>query len=188
MAGSLFSILTDSGSLSIVDERNNSRRWASLVVEEVLIKTPSEVTDLPFENSNLSSESLTMERLQEDLRAGKVLTPANITVKAVAPDISLVESILQCYEDLEHTLTISTKGIFAQNMVLTSLAITQDAENLSSTPMELFFEQAGMMDEEGFDPRQEGDKKEYGVQVHPNDGLITSVEGFYNKISKNIGI
>ena len=72
-------------------------------------------------------------------------------------------------------------------MAITEIDIKQTPEMLSAVRVDITFEQAADLIDDGFSPAKDGDKSSFGVSIDTENGLLNDAKSLYNKVSNFIG-
>lgn len=183
----LASILSPRG-LRVVDETTGFQIWNSLAVVSVEIESIADNADIPFAVGELGDIAIVNSTTEADLKSGKVLMPTRITISSFVSDATLIASLLSVYQDVTHSLTVTSRSIISKNMVVTNMTIVQEHENTSSNKVEITMEQAAPPGDEPATPLQAADANTYGVTVQEPASLTSTVADLYNKLWPTIGV
>ena len=194
MASSLISVsvnslIGDSTAFSVVNDRLNFKTWLALKIKSVEIDSQAANTNNPIADQG-AAETYTANQLTEgDIKTLKVIQPTRLRITAFANSISAVESVINTFTDLKATVTITTKGIKAAGMCVTSIDLSQEPGSMSATKITIEMEQVEMpVLPSSFSAAQSADSSTvyaYGVSIVPApiSRLTGEVSGLYNKVS-----
>lgn len=192
MANSILASVFSKPSLRVVNERASvdgiqTVVWRNFKTLSVEIDAASANASIPISTAR-GDEALTGQLvMQKDVQTSKIIRPSRMRITGFAPDISTVTSILSSFADLETTLTITSKSIIAEGMVIERVSIEQDPEAISAQKVTIELEQAIPPEPATFDPLNPADESEYGVRVQRPPTAAASVRDLYNKVSTITG-
>lgn len=78
---------------------------------------------------------------------GRILLPTSVDAEVVVQSKSAVDTVNRILKDRSTIYTINTRGLIFNNMVCVNEQITQNAENLSSSPFHLVFREILLQEE-----------------------------------------
>ncbi len=139
--------------------------WKGLAVVDVEISPSAAVTDFPLALDTNKDKQTTQEILAKDLEVVKIIQPTKLKVTTVIKELSILENIISTFKNETVTVSITTKSIITKNLVLTEVKVSQTAEMLSASRVEMVFEQAQAPMPSGYVPEQGADASIYGIGV-----------------------
>lgn len=155
--------------------------WKGMAVVDVDIDSSAAVTDMPLAIDGPKDAATTSAIQENDLKACKIIQPSRLQVNALISDLSIIENIITVFKDPTATMSITTKSIIADFLVMTALDIQQSHEMTSASRIAMTFEQAQPPLDSGFQPEQSADASMYGISVQqppvvsPLGSLMNSV-------------
>lgn len=165
MADTILTARVSKPQFSAKNELNNIELWRGLAIIDVEIDSSAAVTDQPVVLAN-SKDAQTISTINEaDMKAIKIIKPAMLRLSAIIPDLSMVESITQMFFDPTVTMSVSSKSIITEHLVMTSLEITQSPDMMSASQVAMTFEQAKPPASSGYQPEQPADTSMYGINI-----------------------
>lgn len=174
MATSLLSSLFGRNTFKIKNESTGAIQWINLKIINVDILLEASSMDHPMFTKDAVDANGYIKLLEIDITNGKIITPSKMKIKAIAPDLTTVESIIAGFIDLVTTYEISTKSVISSSMFMSDLLITQSSDNLTSTELVMEWEQATQPNPSSFDPLNSANDSTYGVRIQSNDISIPS--------------
>lgn len=183
MALSLIQTLIKPSNFKIYDEQYGLLVWSDIKVQKVSLTCESQTSNNPLSNEYIANSTQTKEQLSEDLLSTKVLQPVSMTIDAFVESISTSLAIAYAFQVPQKTFKLVSKGITAQGMSLTQVAIDQSPEMLSAIKLSLTFEQAEKTSTTGFNPQSSSNDSTYGITVQPSTSVADTVQSVYNKAS-----
>lgn len=184
MANELINALLTNPGLIITDEKTGLRRWPDLNVISAIIGVSAESTDLPQAANGATNLNLTLDALSRDMAAGKIIHPSTIVLKTIVESPTTVASVITVWQDVQHSLTVNSRSIVSQGMVIVGMEVRQTPEATSAIYLDISMQQAiPQSNTSGFDPKNEGDESSYGIHVQAQPGILETVGGLYNKVS-----
>lgn len=185
----LNSLLGDSPLFSVTDERLKFSTWKTLKIKSVEVDSQAANTSNPIADQDSAENSTTNALTENDIKTLKIIQPTRMRITAFANSISAIESVINSFTDLKSTLTITSKGIRAVGMCVTSIDLMQDPSSLSATRIIIELEQTALPTLSSlFAAAQGADASvisSYGVSLPPVPvtNLTSNVTALYNKVS-----
>jgi hypothetical protein len=165
MPQSILSSILSKPQFVATNESSNSVLWPQLGILDVEISNDSENSDKPISNQQLSDKATYQSILTQDIQAAKIIQPSRLRVTALCADISTLENVLATYSNLSATISINSKSIITQSLMLTAVDVEQTPEMISASRVVMVFEQAQPPANSGFAPEQAADASVYGVSI-----------------------
>lgn len=170
MATSILSLIGTSFfgavAFSAKNEVTNRACWVGLKVKDAAIDSSASTTSNPIHTESDAEDSTVSDLRAEDISTIKIFNPSRIHLTAFADNLSDVDEVISTFMDQTITLTISTKGIMAKNMVVSSVDIIQSQDGISMTALSIELEQAlPPTVQSSFNPAQSSDASAYGVSI-----------------------
>lgn len=162
------------------NELNNVTIWQGMAVVDVDVNSPAAVTDFPLVIDGPKDAPTTSQINENDLQAVKIIQPARLRVTAVIADLSMVESIISLFMDPTVTISVTTKSIITDHLVMVDIDLQQSADMVSASKLVMNFEQARAPLSAGFQPEQAADSSMYGVNIKQPEQV--SYAGSLNRI------
>jgi hypothetical protein len=158
--------------------------WEGLAIVEVEVSPSAGTTDFPLFIDS-PKDSPTTEKIQsDDLQAVKIIQPAKLRLSAIVADLSKLENIISVFKDETVTISVNTKSIITKNLILTELNVSQNADMLSATKVDMTFEQVAQPENSGYSPEQAADGSVYGIGVQQPP----SITGNFGSLQKTITV
>ena len=187
MTNSVLSSLFSRPNTRFVNTKTNSQVMKGVKVVAAEIISASHNTDHPVSTEQLSESTTYTDLLSADIKTVKILRPACMRFKMIAPTASDLNAILTVFSSVEMTLTITSKSVMVPNMALTQLEIDQSPDMLSATMVEAEFEQVNPVSAiPSYDPQQPSNQSNIGISVQQPPTLAQSAQDLYNRVSSNI--
>jgi hypothetical protein len=186
MPNTVLSLLSNSGSISIIDERKNTPVMQSLKIKSVTIENLADVSELPLADSQLNSTVIFKSTQRSDLGAGKVVMPSRVTVDAFSDDVSVTASLFSEWEDLESSIKIITRSVIIQYLVIIDIVVTQSPDMLDASQINIIFQQTSAPTIGSYTPQQSGDSSMVGTSFETPTSLTTTVSNFASQIQSKI--
>lgn len=186
MAGTILSSLVSKVSITVIPSNgaaSGSAIWTNLKVHDVEIDAGAVSSDRPIGANPTSDKDVRVSLLKEDVAATKIIRPTHMKITGFCPDISTFESITKSFSDNQQTLSITTKGVIANNMAISEVIATQTPDMLSATMVEIVLEQAASpaQNKGGFSPAQSADSSQLGISIQTPPTAGQTVQSLYNK-------
>ncbi|QBQ72353.1 hypothetical protein [Serratia phage vB_SmaM_Hera] len=182
----LASIFSPKG-LKVIDEKTGAHIWASMQVTKVQPVDDSETAEIPFAVGRLSDPGTTQKTSDSDILPAKVIKPAMIEITAIVDDI-LFNSIINVFNDVTHTLTVTSKSIITNSMCLVGIEADQTPDKLNKTSLVLTLEQVQPPTKASFNPSQSADQSILGTRVQAPESVSDTVSGMVDGIKNRLGI
>lgn len=165
MAQSILSSLLAKPVFVAKNEAYDFAIWSDLGIVDVEITSSSDNTESPISNQQVA-DSGTYESIQaQDVQTTKIIEPSRLRVTALCANISTIESIISTFLDTTATISISTKSIITNYLVLTEVDVEQTGDMISASKVLMTFEQAQAPANSGYAPEQAADASVYGVSI-----------------------
>jgi hypothetical protein len=160
--------------------------WEGLAVVDVEVSPSAAVTDFPLVLDDPKDYVTTQEIQAKDLEAVRILQPTRIKVIALIKDISILDNIISTFKKDDVTVSINTKSILTKNLVLTEVSVSQSAEMVSASKVEMTFEQAQPPLGSGYVPEQAADASVYGIGTKDPE-FVTPLASLTKVIKSSLG-
>jgi hypothetical protein len=185
MSQSILSSIVSKISFYAVNELTGHPVWTNLKIIDVDIEGSSENTDDPISETQYVDGTTHSAIRMADLKAVKVQSPTKITVHAICPDISTIESVLSTFNDTQSTVSVTTKGVNTKTMSVVSVDIKQDSDALSVSLITIILERTMPAPiTSGYNPSQASDSTSIGSRLqHLATNLTSTVGKLYNTVS-----
>lgn len=188
MADSLLQSVFGKTSFTAVNELNNLACWKNLRIKNVEVNPSAMTTSNPISVENATERSSLTSLLSTDINTLKIIQPSNMRITAVCDTLSAIENIIDVFEDTQATLTITTRGITANNMAIISVEISQSPDMMSAATAVIELEQTSPApDTDLFFPANSSDESPYGISIQTPPSVVTSATNLYNKVSNFFG-
>lgn len=188
MADSLIQSAFGKTSFTVVNELNNLVCWKGLKVKDVEVDSASMNTSNPISVENATERSSLTSLLSADINTLKIIQPSRMRITCFCDSLSMIENIVDVFEDTQATLTVTTKGITANGLVIITVDISQTPEMISAAKVIIELEQTSPApDTDLFFPANSSDESAYGVSVQTPPSVVTSATNLYNKVSNFFG-
>lgn len=168
------------------DETTSDVLWRGMAVVEVDVGGTAGVTDFPLAVDGPKDSATTEEIQTLDIQAAKIINPTRLKVSALIKDISIVENIISTFNDPTITLTVNTKSIIVEHLVMVDLEIQQSADMLSAAKVDMNFEQAQLIFGEEYLPEQAADGSVYGLSIQ-NPASVSMFASLAKTINSILG-
>jgi hypothetical protein len=139
--------------------------WRGIAIIEVEISPSAALTDMPMAIDGPKDSQTTSTIREEDIKSAKIVQPTKLRVSAIINGISMLESIITLFNDETVTMSVNTKSIITDHLVMTDLEIQQTPDMMSAARVNMTFEQAQPPVNFGFLPEQPADASIYGFGV-----------------------
>jgi len=157
-----------------------------MAVVEVDVTRSAAVTDYPLIDND-PKDSETTEKIENtELQALKILTPSKVRVSALIGDLSTLEKIIDTFKNSTVTISITTKSLIVNSLIMTDLKISQSADMLTASKVDMSFEQADKTDNAKFKPEQSGDSSMFGTGVQDPKSISGTLGSLGNTISNAV--
>jgi hypothetical protein len=188
MASSLIQSAFGNTSFTAVNELTGIACWKDIKVKDVEVDSSALNTNNPITVEQATERSSLTSLLSADINTLKIIQPSMMRITCFCIDLSSIESIVNVFNDTQTTLTITTKGITANNMAVITVDIDQTPEMTSAAKVVIELEQTAPAPTGSlFYPSQSSDESSLGVSVQTPPSAVTSATGLYNMVSKFIG-
>lgn len=188
MAASLIQSAFGKTSFTALNEVTGIKCWSAIKIKDVEVDASSLNTSNPITVESATERSSLASLLSSDINTLKIISPSRMRITAFCEDLSTVESIIDIFNDTQATLTITTKGITANNMALIMVDIDQTPEMTSVAKVIMELEQTAPAPTANlFYPSASSDDSSYGVSVQTPPSFATSATALYNRVSNFIG-
>jgi|SRR5579864_6391947 len=165
---------------------NGNVLWKGMAVVEVDVTRSAAVTDYPLIDND-PKDSETTEKIENtELQALKILTPSKVRVSALIGDLSTLEKIIDTFKNSTVTISITTKSLIVNSLIMTDLKISQSADMLTASKVDMSFEQADKTDNAKFKPEQSGDSSMFGTGVQDPKSISGTLGSLGNTISNAV--
>ena len=161
--------------------------WKGMAVVSVDIDSGAAVTDMPMASDQPNDSETTQAVDTQDLQAIKIIQPVRMTVVSVIEDISTLENIIQTFRDKTVTISVNSKSIITDNLILTGINVDQTPDMITASKVTLTFEQALPPNITGYAPAQAGDASVYGVNSINNPSSVPMFGSLGNTIQLALG-
>lgn len=186
MALTLITANLSRSSFAATNEATSTVLWKGMAVVDVDIDASATVTDYPLAVDG-ANDAATTEAVQAlDVQAVKVIQPSKMRVNALVKDLSIIENMIALFNDPTITMSVNSKSIIAEHLVMTDLEIDQSADILSAARVSMAFEQAQIPTGEGFLPEQAADASVYGLSVQ-NPAQVSLFASFGKTVNSIVG-
>lgn len=182
----LASIFSPKG-LRVVDEKTGARIWSALSVTKVDPIDDSETAEIPFALGQLSDPGTTQKTTNSDILPSKVIKPAMLEITASADDTTL-SAIISVFNDVTHTLTITSRSIITSSMCLVGIEANQTPDKLNLTSLTLTFEQTQPPSTSVFNPSKSADNSVLGTRVQAPESVSSTISDVVGGIKNRLGI
>ncbi|ABL96835.1 hypothetical protein BcepF1.104 [Burkholderia phage BcepF1] len=189
MPGSILSSLFGKASFSAISEITNTPVWTGIKILNVEIDASSANSETPLGINQRSEDIVLVSLTQDDIRATKIIQPAIMRVTALCQNLSIYENVVAAFANVMQTLTISTKGVIAQNMAVVEVTATQSSEILSATHVEILMKQSNAPGSgSSYNPSQPSDRSTQSITIQTPDSVLTTARNLFDTaISKVSG-
>jgi hypothetical protein len=156
------------------NEATNAVVWQGIAIVDVDIDSQAALTEMPMAIDGPKDSQTTSNILEEDIKVAKIIQPVKLRVTALIKDLSMLEGIITLFNDETVTMSVNTKSIITDHLVMTDLEITQTADMISASKVVMTFEQAQPPAGSGYLPEQAADASVYGfgIQSLPRTNFI----------------
>lgn len=184
---SILSSITGKSIFSATNEVTGVACWKTLKIKDVEVDSASLNTSHPVSSEDGSDSQTYTSLISSDIAVLKIIQPARMRITAFCQDISSLESVISIFNNTYVTLSITTKGITAPGMMVTTVDVEQTAAMMSATKVVIELEQAVIPIFGGaFNPSQSTDASNYGFSIQTPPSAVSSATGLYNTISNYI--
>lgn len=187
MAQSILASIYSPKGLRVIDDKTGAQIWRSLDVTKVQPIDDSETAEIPFATGQLSDPGTTQKTENSDILPAKVIKPASLEITAVAND-TVFAAIISVFDDVTHTLTITSKSIITSSMCLVGIQAEQTQEKLNKTTLTLTFEQVQPPTKASFNPAQSADRSILGTRVQATESASSTMGELVDGIKTRLGI
>ncbi len=139
--------------------------WEGIAIVDVDLDSKAALTELPMAIDGPKDSQTTSNILEEDIKTAKIIEPGKLRVTAMINDLSMLESIITLFNDETVTMSVNTKSIITDHLVMTDLEITQTPDMISASKITMSFEQAQPPAGSGYAPEQAADASVYGFGI-----------------------
>lgn len=158
MSNSILSSLFSKATFTAKSEISNTPVWQGLKIISVEIGVSAAESEQPLGINQESENAVLISLNQDDIKATKILQPSVIKITGICPDLSTTENVISMFANPQQTLTITSKGVMAVNMAVTSIEVVQESEMISASRVEITLEQSIMpMSASSWNPSQPAD-------------------------------
>lgn len=148
-----------------INEVSGNRCWKNLKILDVEVGTSAANTNKPVATENLTETQTYESIIKLDVKSIKVIQPSTLRITAIAPDIDTLEGVLANFADNRVTMSINTKSIITQSLVVTAVDVEQMPDMISASRINISLEQAQPPQFSSYDPEQAGDASIYGSAI-----------------------
>lgn len=169
-----------------VNELTSATVWDKIGVVRVEIPSEAEATNQPLSNIQYKDDGTYFNLLDSDIQSIKIIRPARMRITALCGDLSTLESVIASQKDRTLTLTIYTKNVIANNLIVTDVSITQTPDRMSATEINIELEQGIAPGSASYSPAQSADASAYGFQVQSPQTATQTVSGLFSKVASKV--
>jgi hypothetical protein len=187
MPNTILSLLSSSGKISIIDERNKNPIMQNLKIKSVEINNYADVSNLPLGDTQLTSVVIYQSTQRSDLGAGKIISPTKVIVTSFSSDVSVTSSVFSVLADLESSIQIITRSVIIPHLVISEIIVIQSPEMTDSVQINITLQQTDSPFGNQFSPAQSGDDTLAGVAFQTLKSLQSTVDDFVSQISNTLG-
>lgn len=116
----------------------------------------------------------------------RIIRAAELEVSFICPDINTFQQILNVVKDRQQTYSITTRGLHLRRMMVCEDAVKQIPEMLSATPMQLYFKQLLVQNEDPKVCAQAADSSLIDLGLTTISSAASSASSLYSNIQSNI--
>ena len=186
MAQSITNWLVGSSYFNATNNVTGAQIWSKLGIKSVDIPQEAEPTRDPLGNIQYQDGSTYQNLLETDVQSIKIIRPSHMTIVGICNDLSTLESIIAAQKDTLLTLTITTKSIIAENLVVVSVDFDQVPDKLSATQVTISLEQALPPVGSVYDPAQPADQSQSAFRVQQPNTAVTTITGLFSKVASKV--
>jgi hypothetical protein len=184
---SIVDLIGGHSSLEIINDIKGTKIWSAAKCVSAEIESESAVTDNPIMPLDTTDPDTNTKLMQQDELTLKIIRPSRVRLSLIAPDLSTLESIINDFNDVQLTVSITTKSVIIQSLCILEVGIEQTPQMLSAARVNITLEQAVLPTViGGFFPANSSDMSVYGVQFQTPAPISQTVSGLYNNISSRI--
>lgn len=189
LISSIAAVASGSRVFSAFNELTGMACWQAMYIKDVEVNSSSLNTSHPISTEQSTESSTYTSLISSDIESIKIIQPSSMRITAFCADISSVENVVSIFKDTQATMTITTKGITANGLVIVAIEIEHTPDMMSAMKLSIELEQAIPPSSIGdFNPAQSSDSNTYGVSVQTLPSAATSATTLYNKVLSFIGI
>lgn len=190
MANSAFSSIagwiTGQSAFQAINELTGVTLWDKIGVVRVEVPSEAEETKEPLSNIQFKTTGSYLNLLETDIQAIKIIKPSRMRITAICGDLSTQESIVASQKDLLLTITVFTKSVISENLVITDVTFEQTPDSLSATKVTIECEQGIAPSSTQFNPAQPGDQSALGFRIQQPSVSSTTVAGLFSKVASKV--
>lgn len=186
MAQSIATWLVGNAYFQAISNRTQLQLWAKLGIKSVEIPQEAEATRDPLGNIQYQDSPTYKSLLESDVQSIKIIRPSHMTIVGLCDDLSTLESIIASQKDTMLTLTVYTKSVIAENLIIVSVDFDQVPDKLSATQVTISLEQALPPVGSVYDPSQPADQSQSAFRVQQPNTTVTTISGLFSKVASKV--
>jgi hypothetical protein len=165
------------------NEGSRAVLWKGLAIVDVEINPAANITQMPL-SADLDKDSDTTEKIKvDDVKTIKILQPIKLRVSALIGDLSVLENIVSTFKNETVTISVNTKSIITNDLIMTDLEITQSEDMVSASRVEMTFEQSESPRGDTYSPEQSADASTNGIGAKNPISISGGLSSLKNTIS-----
>ena len=181
MANSILSAILPQQPFRVFADWNGAEYLKTMKVVKVEIDAESSNAEKPISNIQTKDGKVYTELAQADLESSKIIRPVRMRVQAIVPDETTATTLITTWLSLTDTLTIMSRGIIADNMIVTEVEFEQDPEVLNVQKVMIELERSIAPQFNNYNPSNAADKPSIGSKLQSLVPSLGTVVGLYNK-------
>jgi hypothetical protein len=183
---SIASSLMDQASFVATNDLSSQVIWAALRITDVEITSEAAQTDQPLSSVQYNDDGTYTNLTAVDVSTIKIIRPAAVRVTALCSDLSAIENVINGFDDMNMSLSISSKSIIIPELVVCTVGIEQSGDMLSAARVTIELEQAASPTLADYMPQQSGDAASYGITVQTLKTSSFSLSSLASKVAQKI--
>jgi hypothetical protein len=183
---SVASSLLDQASFVATNDLSSQVIWPQLRSIDVEITSEASQTEQPLSSVQYNDDGTYTNLTAADVATIKIIRPSAVRVTAICSDLSAIENVINGFDDMNMTISISTKSIIIPDLCICTIGIEQSGNMLSAAQITIELEQVASPTPSTYWPQQSGDVPSYGITVQTLKTTNYSLTSLVSKVAQKI--